>query len=329
MQTIRAVDIGYGHVKYVISRSEREIRCGMFPSLAPVVPHLELATGMDVARDTVAVEIDGIKYEVGPGARLGLKANHTRILHGDYVDTPEYAALALGALSYMQVPHIDLLVVGLPVGLLTTKARVLAERLKGRHGIGGGREVTVDHVWVLAQPLGGFLDHAMGRGRYETLADQVNLIIDPGYYTVDWLTGLGLNVMPERTGSFAGGMHALLKAIARGVGTALGVAYTDFDAIDRALEMGTLRVGARQFDLTPHWRPAEAYISEAVNAIHNSVGDALDVHNIILVGGGARYYEAAIRNRFPAPRLIVAADPVYANVRGFQIAGEHYAARAA
>jgi len=326
MKTIRAIDIGYGNTKYVASRSEREIRCAMFPSLAPVASQLELSTGMASTRDTVVVKIEGIAYEVGPGARLGLKAHHTRILHSEYVETNEYLALVRGALAYMQVTHLDLLVVGLPVGLMNSKARGLAKQLKGRHPVGGGREVFVQHVWTLAQPLGGFLDYAMGQGLYETLADQVNLIIDPGYYTVDWLTGLGVQAMPERTGSFAGGTHAILQTLARGVSETLGVAYTDIDAIDRALDKDRLRVGGREIDLAPHWRQAEARIGEAVNAIANSVGDALDVNNIILVGGGSKFYEAAIRRRFPSPRLIVAPEPVYANVRGFQIAGEHHAA---
>ena len=329
MRITRAIDIGYGNTKYVAARSEREIRCAMFPSLAPPASRLELSTGMITTRDTVAIEIEGIQYEVGPGARLGLKAHHTRILHGDYVNTPEYLALLRGALSYMQVSQIDLLVVGLPVGLMNGKAQGLAKRLKGRHPVGNGGEVEVRHVWTLAQPLGGFLDYAMGEGLYETLADQVNLIIDPGYYTVDWLTGLGIQAMPERTGSFAGGTHAILQTMARSVGEALGVAYADIDAIDRALPKGWLRVGGKEIDLVPHRRPAQARIEEAVNAIANSVGDGLDVNNIILVGGGARFYETAIRKRFPTPHLIVAPDPIFANVRGFQIAGEHHASMAA
>lgn len=325
MKITRAIDIGYGNTKYVATRTEQEIRCAMFPSLAPVASHLELSTGMAMTRDTVVVKVEGIAYEVGPGARLGLKAHHTRILHGEYVETHEYLALLRGALSYMQVSHIDLLVVGLPVGLMNNKAKGLAKSLKGRHRVGGGREVTVEHVWTLAQPLGGFLDYAMGQGLYETLADQVNLIIDPGYYTVDWLTGIGIQAMPERTGSFAGGTHAILQTLARGVSEKLGVAYTDIDAIDRALEKGRLRVGGREIDLAPHWRQAQARIEEAVNAIANSVGQALDVNNIILVGGGSKFYESAIRRRFPSPSLIVAPDPIFANVRGFQIAGEHHA----
>ncbi|MEK7413102.1 MAG: PRTRC system protein D [Planctomycetota bacterium] len=325
MKVIRAIDVGFGNVKYIKEHTPEGVRCDMFPSLAPLASNLAIATGLPAARDTVEVEVEGVRYEVGPGARLGLKAHNVRILHGDFSDTPEYLALLRGALSLMGVSEIHLLVVGLPVGHMNNRAQSLARLLKGFHPVGNGRSVYVHHAWVLAQPLGGFLDFAMGQGLYQTLSDQVNLVIDPGFYTVDWLTSLGIKVMPERTGSFSGGSHAILEAIARSVSQTLGVDYTDIDAIDRALNKGQLLVGGREIDLSPHWRQAQARVNEAVNAIANSVGDAHDVNNIVLVGGGARHYEAAIRRRFATQRLIVAPDPIFANVRGFQIAGEHHA----
>lgn len=329
MKTIRAIDAGYGKVKYVKARSEKEIICEMFSSLAPIASNLEVSTGLSAARDTVRIEVGGVYYDVGPGARLGLKAHNTRILHSDYSTTPEYLALTRGALAKMNVPEIDLLVIGLPVDRMNSRAQPLAQQLKGFHPVVDGRGVHVHHVWTLAQPLGGFLNFAMGQGLYETLSDQMNLVVDAGYYTVDWLTGLGIKVMPERTGSFPGGTHVILQALARSVSEELGVVYTDIDAIDRALEKGRLRVGGSEIDLTPHWRQAQARIGESANAIANSVGDGLDLNNIILVGGGAKYYESAIRRLFPTPRLIMSPDPIFANVRGFQIAGEHHASTVA
>jgi plasmid segregation protein ParM len=329
MKIIRAIDVGYGNVKYVASRSNEGIHCEMFPSLSPLASSLQISTGFGSTTDWVTVEVGGVRYAVGPGARNSLKAHSVRILHGDYSTTSDYMALLRGALIKMNVPEIDLLVVGLPVDRMNSRAQSLAQQLKGFHPVVDGRGIYVRHVWTLAQPLGGFLDYAVGQGLYETLADQVNLVIDPGYYTVDWLTGLGINVMPERTGSFPGGTHAVLESFARSVSEALGVTYTDLDAIDRALEKGRLRVGKSEIDLAPHWRQAQARIEEAVNSIANSVGDALDVNNIILVGGGSKLYEPAIRRRFPSPNLIVAPDPIFANVRGFQIAGEYRALTAA
>ncbi|WP_298138319.1 PRTRC system protein D [Acidiferrobacter sp.] len=324
MKTIRAVDVGYGNIKFVVSRSENEIGCKMFPAIAPVAANLDLATGLDMSRDTVRVDVNGVLYEVGPQARLALRGQHIRILHGDFSRTAEYMALTRGALAYMHVPEISLLVVGLPVSLMHSRAQSLARELQGFHAVGDGHGVHVHHVWVLAQPLGSLLSYAMGTASYQGLAEQVNLVIDVGFGTVDWLTSIGIQAMPERTGSFSGGTHAILQSMARGLSETLQVDYADISAIDRALGRGRLVVGGREVDLAPHWRRAQARIQEAVNAIANGVGNALDVNNIVLTGGGAKFYESAIRKHFPTPRLILAQDPIFANVRGFQIAGENH-----
>lgn len=82
-------------------------------------------------------------------------------------------------------------------------------------------------------------------------------------------------------------------------------------------------------DLAQHWPGAQPRIREAVNAIANSVGEAMDVENIILVGGGANLFQSALQERFPTARVVVTPEPVFANVRGFQLAGERQKVMAA
>jgi plasmid segregation protein ParM len=50
-----------------------------------------------------------------------------------------------------------------------------------------------------------------------------------------------------------------------------------------------------------------------------------DIENIILVGGGAYLFKKAIRRHFPRHSIHEVADPLHANVRGFQLLGEQYA----
>jgi hypothetical protein len=47
--------------------------------------------------------------------------------------------------------------------------------------------------------------------------------------------------------------------------------------------------------------------------------------NIILVGGGAFLFKHAVKEAFPRHKIHEIKDPIYANVRGFQIAGMNYA----
>ena len=49
-----------------------------------------------------------------------------------------------------------------------------------------------------------------------------------------------------------------------------------------------------------------------------------ELEHIILVGGGAYLYTKAVRRRFPKHNITEVADPMYANVRGFQLLGEQY-----
>ena len=55
------------------------------------------------------------------------------------------------------------------------------------------------------------------------------------------------------------------------------------------------------------------------------VGDASDIKNIILVGGGAFFFRKAIKEAFPKHRIHELKDALYANVKGFQLAGVEFA----
>ena len=130
METIvRAIDVGFGNTKYVAACADGEIHCASFPSIA--YPSLrDLSTGPAAERrKTVAVPINGLFYEVGPEVHLAADTFRATQLHDRYTETPEYAALARGALSLMKVDTVDLLVVGLPVATLTAKK---AARASGR-----------------------------------------------------------------------------------------------------------------------------------------------------------------------------------------------------
>ena len=49
-----------------------------------------------------------------------------------------------------------------------------------------------------------------------------------------------------------------------------------------------------------------------------------DVQHIVLVGGGAPFYRKAINRHFKAHTIHEVPDPLYANVRGFQLLGEQH-----
>lgn len=60
-------------------------------------------------------------------------------LHDQGVETPEYLALARGAMGFMKINTIDLLVVGLPVASFQARKSYLERLITGTHEVGGGK----------------------------------------------------------------------------------------------------------------------------------------------------------------------------------------------
>lgn len=79
--------------------------------------------------------------------------------------------------------------------------------------------------------------------------------------------------------------------------------------------------GRRTLPLAPfltHGRPA---VDQALNALMAHVGTRRDIDRILVVGGGARLFHAALKAPFPERPIEVHPDAVFANVKGSQFAG--------
>jgi plasmid segregation protein ParM len=318
---VRAVDLGFGNVKYIDSVSRDVIRCASFPALAPLADDKALDARLFARTDTVTVEAMQRRYEVGPGVSALERGGSARILRDDYIRTPQYLALMRGVLHYMKLPAIDLLVVGLPIGHATKRGEELAALLRGTHAVIADRFVEVRDVCCLPQPVGGFLHHAalaldVARVRHET-----TLVIDVGYLTVDWLVCNGFQPILARSGHVEGGVSLVLRALADAIGAENDVHYTNHGALDHALLTGNLSLFGQNVEITPYLHAADPVMEAAVNQLCNGVGDGAEIDNVVVVGGGARLYLREIERRFPRHQVQVTSDPVFANVRGFQIAG--------
>lgn len=329
METIvRAIDVGFGNTKYVTAYTNGEIHCGSFPSIA--YPSLrDLSTGPAAERrKTVAVPINGLFYEVGPEVHLAADTFRATQLHDRYTETPEYAALARGALSLMKIDTIDLLVVGLPVATLAAKKATLEKTMTGKHEVGGGRTVIVRKALAIAQPQGALVYYATTHQKLETIENELSLIIDPGARTFDWLVARGMRFVQKKSHSLNRGMFDVLQAIATEISADIGTQYRDFDGIDTALRTSKNPViYQKPYDIS-RFRPIARGIAEqAVSSMMQWIEGSYNFHNIILVGGGAFLFKKAIKAAFPKHTIHEVRDPMYANVKGFQIAGVNYAAR--
>jgi plasmid segregation protein ParM len=324
---VRAVDVGYRLCKYVTSHNGRGIQCDLFPSIAPMASTWDKAEAMGKKRNTVFIPVGDLLYEVGPDAALALPNYQAHNLDNNYIESDEYLAIQRGALRYMGVPVIDLLIVGLPVSLVLQKRATLIKRLKGVHPVGNDKTVEVKEVRVLAQPQGALVSHVMRVDRSTRVGNDRRLIIDCGGRTFDWLVCQGLKVIEKRCDATPLGMYAATMLLAKAISQKLDTQFHDYERLEDAMKnQNTLQVFGNPFDLTPFMPMAKKIAVDAVTVMMQKVQDGGDIDQIIVVGGSAFFYKDEIKKRFPHHNIEVMADSVFTNVKGFQLVGSEIVA---
>lgn len=327
-QIIRALDVGFGNTKYTTADSASGYGKQLFPSLA-FYGASERVDGLGGKRRTVIVPVNGLNYEVGPDVELAAHRYRSRHLHDEYTETDEYRALCAGALGLMKVEAVDLLVVGLPVAQFQAKRSGLQRQLTGEIAVGGGRTVQVRRVRAVAQPQGALIDFAHRTGS-QALSRGRSLVIDVGSRTFDWLVTRGTRVISNMSSSVTRGVSDIHRALAQCLSDKMGVDFQQFEAIDEALRKNwKLRAYQQEYDLREYDRLVQSIADDAVLSIIQQVDSTHDIENIVLVGGGAFLFQKAIKRRFPMHRIQAVDDATFANVRGFQLIGEMYAAEEA
>lgn len=333
---VRALDVGYGNVKFVRSHQsiEEKVICDMFPSRSPAATDSFIGEGTLKKRDTVIVKVNGTSYEVGRDVAQAQGANDiSAILDNKFVREDGYMARVLGALHYMfmdiEEDYIDMLVVGLPVNNIKEHKEFLIEKLKTKHTLPGDRVVEIRDVKVFEQPLGAFFNFMYSPDEpktfsYSTVKTQRNLIIDPGMYTFDWLLVDNMKGSDNRSGGTTRAMSDVIKAMAKVIAKEEKTNSAQvFKILDDAIrENRNPRIFSKEIDIDSYISYSKTVISESVDAMANSVGDGADVDNIMLVGGGARFFVEAIKAKYPRHQIVTTNNSVFANVIGFQMAGE-------
>jgi plasmid segregation protein ParM len=314
VRVYRSVDVGYRNTKIIVND---EGHCHLIPSLAPPADPHRARTALMRERRTSIVYVDGIAYEVGEDA--GLFVSGASILHRDYIETPEYRALFYGALEAMQAPVIDLLVTGLPVHLYETRWERLKALLRGRHEIRPGVVIDVREVAVTLQPLGSLLAFHHEHGAWHDNVERTFLVIDPGYFTFDWLVTRGLKELPGLSGSIECGMSEYVRLVGEQLSARLGDVQTDLARIDDGLRSSNFRLNGQRIDLDPFQLGAEQAVERAIGALRNRIGNGQTIDQIIVTGGGAPYFVPGLTRSFPKHSVRVLEAPVSANVRGFQL----------
>jgi len=322
---VRAIDVGFGNTKYVTASSMGKVECAHFPSQAFYTLNEKGIDAIGGKRKTVCVPVEGVFYEVGPEVELAADRFRARQLHDGYTETAEYRALMAGALHYMKVETVDLLVLGLPVAQFLAKRSALEKAMTGTFMTGKKSRVIVKRVLVVAQPQGALFDYATQHDLQSAVAQGKSLVVDAGSRTFDWLTTRGMKVVSNMSHSVTRGVSDILLAIARKLSTEIGEEFDDLEAIDVALRSGkSLRIYQKEYDLKRYDSVVQVIAEQAVTSLVSKMDKTYSVENVVLVGGGAYLFRKAIKRHFSKHTIHEVGDPLHANVRGFQLLGEQY-----
>jgi plasmid segregation protein ParM len=124
------------------------------------------------------------------------------------------------------------------------------------------------------------------------------------------------------SGSVECGVSEYLKSIEAQLNWQWGESYSNLRRLDEGLRQGHFRLKGRTIDLEPYRVQADGVVSRALRALRNKVGAGQEIDEIVLVGGGGPFFLAGLKAAFPEHPLHQVQDPVFANVRGFQLIGE-------
>lgn len=323
---VAGLDIGYGNIKGVGGSFDGSDVCEfILPSgAAPISAMPKRGLDPDLKGGEVVV-VDGVEWVAGVDQHHiqgGVKQTHSA-----YVETREYKALYLAALSRFGVPRIRRLVTGLPVqqffgpGNLELIAKI-KDVMKGTHRVNAMTTVQVDEVSVVSQPAGCFAGMA-SLPEYAFLAQKGDLsllVVDVGFGTSDWIIVREQSILDKSSKSSTLATSHILELTADAMSKEFS-RMVSRDRLDMLLRTGqkSMDMGGTEVDFMARLMSIGDEVGEqicsAILASTRSSTSTLDY--ILLTGGGAFAIENAIRRRFPQSKVICQTDPILGNVRGY------------
>lgn len=320
------LDIGYSNLKLAFGKVSddglaKPAVTRVLPAGAGRLSDLPLRMGKaDGDTDALVVNVNGEKWAAGVDqARL---ETSVRELHADYPASDAYRALFHAALLMGEHDTVDQLITGLPVSQFLDKdlrAR-LSDRLTGQHQVTAGRAITVKNTLVVPQPFGAYLDLLNTVEDAAELEESRIMVIDPGFFSVDWIAIEEGEIRKASSGTSKRAMSVLIETVNSLIQEDHG-GSAGIERLEQAVRQGktSVPVFGTPVELAPYMdKAAQRVAVEALKEMKQQLranDRAVDV--VLIVGGGAKAYEAAARDLFPKSRPVLPQEPVLANARGF------------
>lgn len=314
------MDIGYSNLCLVFGGGmAAEPRSLVAPAGAGPASALPDAIGgerVDTGSDGWRVPINGDLWAAG--VEPGRLQWSQRDLHADYTKSDSYRALFLAALTATGAARIEHLVTGLPVSHYRAGHARLAAALRGTHRV-GGMAVSVENVTVLPQPAGSYVDFVSRLENLDLAERGLVLVIDVGFFSVDWLLVDGGEIRGAASGTSLLAMSMVLRGadelLRQRHGCQVGV-----ERLERAVREGwpSFYAGGNRVSTRSLLEEAAALVApRALAEMRQAMRGERAVDGILLTGGGAALFAPHVAPFFPGIRIALPDAPVLANARGF------------
>ncbi len=318
--TLLGLDIGYSNMKMCMGTDAKH-QTKIMP--VGVMPDEGLrGIGFDsMSKNVCRVLVDGKPFFAGvsPDALSGRQ----RTLHANYPSTVDYRAMFAAALLTSSAKEIDRLVTGLPVSNFLDAERVtnLKKELTGEFKITPKRTVVVNSVLVVPQPIGGYMNVVSETPNLEQMRV---LVIDPGFFSVDWVVIHQGSVVNGTLGTSLKAVSVLLDAVSADIYSEHGgrVSVEDLEQSIRNGKNSVFLFG-ETIQIMPYLKKASLDVgSEVCSSILSSIREVKsEVDAVLLVGGGARLYHDSVKVAFPRSKIMIPENSVMSNAEGFWCLG--------
>jgi len=328
-QFVVGLDIGYSNVKIAIGDAQSfEPSVQVYPAYATSEPETDLALAKKSEHE-VKVYPNGNEWRV-----FSNRVGH-RELHDKYHSTEMYMALFYGALIKATAGRsniIDMLVTGLPVRIANSQEEreQLSRQLSGTHEVSPGTFITVKEVGVLSQGVGIMNDVLNREGLIsdEDVEFSNILVIDPGFYSMDYVMFARGDRKKEFSGSSLNATSVIIDEVVRLMESEHPEEGTqEAERIETALRNGekTFNNGFRNVEIQPLVdKITPRIVGSVVAELLKRTRSVGPIHIIISAGGAATFYDSSIKDAFKQARVIQSPNPVASNAIGYW----HYGAEA-
>ena len=140
-------------------------------------------------------------------------------------------------------------------------------------------------------------------------------MIDIGGRTTDTVVVRDRGILHDSSGSCMLGILDAIEAFGDALESRFNLLFPDNSMIARAFETGSISVYGRAYDVSDEVFQAKKNLVERLYAeARRQLGSGAELHQVLLVGGGALALGEHIADWFP--NQVVATQPAFANARG-------------